>query len=91
MDGVQLPQGYSHFEEAVYFLPLSSQKFLVSVLHQNKALHNFQNQGQCMACNGVLTHSKSTPPLPIVQNWQKHEKQVASKKVYSKDISKVHF
>ena len=29
MDGVQLPQGYSHFEEAVYFLPFSSQKFLV--------------------------------------------------------------
>ena len=28
MDGVQLPQGLSHFEEAVYFLPLSSQKFL---------------------------------------------------------------
>ena len=27
MDGVQLPQGYSHFEEAVYFLPFSSQKF----------------------------------------------------------------
>ena len=25
MDGVQLPQGYSHFEEAVYFLPFSSQ------------------------------------------------------------------
>ena len=22
MDGVQLPQGLSHFEEAVYFLPL---------------------------------------------------------------------
>ena len=22
MDGDQLPQGYSHFEEAVYFLPL---------------------------------------------------------------------
>ena len=29
MDGVQLPQGYSHFEEAVYFLPFSSQNFLV--------------------------------------------------------------
>ena len=29
MDGVQLPQGYGHFEEGVYFLPLSSQKFLV--------------------------------------------------------------
>ena len=22
MDGVQLPQGYNHFEETVYFLPL---------------------------------------------------------------------
>ena len=29
MDGVQLPQGYIHFEEAVYFLSFSSQKFLV--------------------------------------------------------------
>ena len=32
MDGVQLPQGYSHFEEAVYLLPLSSQKFLALIL-----------------------------------------------------------
>ena len=32
MDGVQLPPGYSHFEEAVYFLRLSSQKFLVLIL-----------------------------------------------------------
>ena len=32
MDGVQLPQGYSHFEEALYFLPLSPQKFLVLTL-----------------------------------------------------------
>ena len=31
-DGAQLPQGWSHFEEAVYFLPLSSQKFLVLIL-----------------------------------------------------------
>ena len=31
MAGVQLPQGYSHFEEAVYFLPFSSQKFLVLI------------------------------------------------------------
>ena len=31
MDGVQLPQGWSHFE-AVYFLPLSPQKFLVLFL-----------------------------------------------------------
>ena len=32
MDGVQLPQGYSHFKEAVYIIPLSSQKFLVLIL-----------------------------------------------------------
>ena len=32
MDGFQLPQGYSHFKEAVYFLPLISQKFLVLIL-----------------------------------------------------------
>ena len=32
MHGVQLPQGYSHFEQAAYFLPFSSQKFLVLIL-----------------------------------------------------------
>ena len=32
MDGVQLPQDYSHFEKAVYFLPFSSQTFLVLIL-----------------------------------------------------------
>ena len=31
MDGVQLYQGKSNFEEAVYFLPLSSQKFLILI------------------------------------------------------------
>ena len=29
MDGIQLPHGYSHFEEAVYFLLFSFPKFLV--------------------------------------------------------------
>ena len=32
MDVLQLPQGWSHFEEVVSFLPLSSQKFLVLIL-----------------------------------------------------------
>ena len=32
MDEVQLPQDYSHFEEAVDFLPFSFQKFLVLIL-----------------------------------------------------------
>ena len=31
MDGVQLPQGYRQFKEAVYFLPFSSQTFLVLI------------------------------------------------------------
>ena len=41
MDGVQLPQGYSHSVEAVYFLPLSSLKFL-SPCHQRR-LYTFLN------------------------------------------------
>ena len=32
MDGIQLPQGQCHFKEEVYFLPLSSQIFLVLIL-----------------------------------------------------------
>ena len=32
MDEVQLSQGYSHFEETVYFLPFNFQKFLVLIL-----------------------------------------------------------
>ena len=36
MDGVQPPQGYSHFKGAVYFLPFSSQKFLVLILSTSK-------------------------------------------------------
>ena len=32
MDGVQLPQGYSHFKGAVYFLPPSSKKIMVLIL-----------------------------------------------------------
>ena len=32
MDEVQLHQGYSHFKETVYFLPVSSQKCLVLIL-----------------------------------------------------------
>ena len=31
MDRVHLPQGYSHYEETVYFLPLSPQEVLVPI------------------------------------------------------------
>ena len=30
--GIQLPEGCSHFEEAVYFLPFSSQTILVLIV-----------------------------------------------------------
>ena len=36
MDGVKVSKGYSHFEEAVYFLPFSSQTFLVLILSTSK-------------------------------------------------------
>ena len=32
MDGVQLPEGQGHFEDVAYYLPISSQKFLVLIL-----------------------------------------------------------
>ena len=38
MDGVQLPQDQSQFEEAVYFLPLSFQKFLLLILSISEEL-----------------------------------------------------
>ena len=38
MDRVQLPEGYSNFEEAVYFLPFSSQTFLVLILLTSERL-----------------------------------------------------
>ena len=38
MDGVQLPQGQSHFEEAVQFLPLSSQVYLEECKYKIKKI-----------------------------------------------------
>ena len=32
MDGVQQPQGFNQFKEAVYFLPLSTQKLVLILL-----------------------------------------------------------
>ena len=39
IDGVQLPLDYSYFEEAVYFLPFSSQKFLVLIVSTSEGLN----------------------------------------------------
>ena len=38
MDGVQLLQDLSHFEEAAYFITLGSQKFMVLVLSTSEGL-----------------------------------------------------
>ena len=46
VDGVQLPQGHSHFEEAVYFLLLSSQKFLVLILSTSEGWKTESNLEQ---------------------------------------------
>ena len=45
MDEVQLSQGYSHFEEAVYFLPFSSQKFLVLILSTSEGWKGWVDLG----------------------------------------------
>ena len=38
MDGVQLPQGYSHFEEAVYFLPFFTMQFTFYHFYQSDSV-----------------------------------------------------
>ena len=42
MDGVQLPQGYSHFREAVYFLPFISQQLLLLILLTSEVVLNME-------------------------------------------------
>ena len=70
MDGVQLPQGYSHFQEAVYFLPFSSQKFLVLILSTSegwKAESTLEPPSGFFLNTGLLDWESSaltTRPLP---------------------------
>ena len=59
MDGVQLPEGQSHLEEAVYLLPLSSQKFLV-LQYQTQSIFG----DTVYLCYGKLR--LVTPPPPLV-------------------------
>ena len=55
MDGVQLPQGCSHFEEAVYFLPLSYQKFPVLILSASKDERLAGNKAKCLSSVNNIT------------------------------------
>ena len=69
MDGVQLPQGYSHFEEAVYFLPFSSQKFLVLIL---STLEGWKAESTLEPPSGLITgpldwESSALTTRPLLQ------------------------
>ena len=73
MDGVQLPQGYSHFEEAVYFLPFSSQKFLVLISFPRKHERLSRPWSNPVVLNTELLDWESsaltTRPLNHSQPW----------------------
>ena len=60
MDEVQLHQGYSHFEEAVYFLPFSSQKFLVLILSTSKQQNQQNHQNLIDSQSKVVKQSAYT-------------------------------
>ena len=75
MDGVQLPQGYSHSEEAVYFLPLSSQKFLVLIFSTSEgwkaestfeSLSGFEHGTPELGIQRL--HHLAIAPLRIIEN-----------------------
>ena len=55
MDGVQLPQGYSHFEEAVQFLPFTTIPKLTTSSHENSYLQ--KNMRQRMIVLFTIPHS----------------------------------
>ena len=60
MDGVQLPQGYSHFQEAVYFLSFSFQKFLVLILSTSKQQNQQNHQNLIDSQSKVVKQSVFT-------------------------------
>ena len=64
MDGFQLPQGYSHFGEAVYFLPFSSQK-------DESTSDGWKAESTLEPTSGF---KHGTPGLGIQRLWRLHEK-----------------
>ena len=79
MDGFQLPQGKSQFEEAVYFLPLSSKKFLVLILPTSKGWKLGRPWSYTVLLNwgSLCWETLTTRPLPYfliitwnIKNWK---------------------
>ena len=68
MDGAQLPQGYSHYKKAVYFLPLSPQKFLVHILPPWKDERLSQPSSHRVVLNSGPLDLESSCPYSVNQN-----------------------
>ena len=79
MDRVQLPQGLSHSEEAVYFLPLSFQKFLVLILSTSEG---WRAESTLEPPSG---YEHRTPGLGIQQIWLGSEYASGRRRKYNKN------
>ena len=79
MDGVQLPQGYCHFEEAVYFLPLSSQIFLVLILSTSKdeRLNRPWSHPVLLNTEPLDWKSSTLTTRPLLDETWKREKKIS--------------
>ena len=74
MNGVELPQDYSHFDEAVYFLPFSSQKFLVLILSTSEG---WKAESTLEPPSGFETKHKNLIKLVFLANfWETIEHKV---------------
>ena len=82
MDGFQLPQSCSHFKEAVYFLPLSSQKFLVYSFYRPRKDEKLSRPwSHTVVLNtGPLDWKSSTLTtrvlLPLLRKWLTSKKNM---------------
>ena len=63
MDVVQLPQAEGHFEEAVYFLPISSQKFQLLLLSTSERWKAEPPSGFEHRTHGLESSALTTRPL----------------------------
>ena len=68
MDAVQLPQDYSHFKEAVYFLPQSFQKYLLLILSTSEGWKAKSTLELPSGFEHTLPHIKTNQRLTEI-NW----------------------
>ena len=68
IDEVQLPQGKSHFKEAVYVLPLRSHKFLVLILSTSEEWKGWVKEREVTLANKSV-QLKSFQSCCILNTW----------------------